>query len=91
MSIQAIGLKNAYEHPCSACGKPGGFHGGHHTLDEIAALDYSVLEDVLGKETLQLRPRCAMLSLETLKSAIRRYQREKLMREHGIEPLSERR
>jgi nitrogen fixation protein NifU and related proteins len=61
---------------------------GHKKLDEITDLDYSVLQDVLGKETMQVRPRCATLSLGTLKAAIRKYQRQKLMREHGIDPAA---
>ena len=60
--------------------------GGHKGLEEILDLDYGVLQDVLGKETMQVRPRCATLSLDTLKAAIRKYQREKLMREHGLDP-----
>src|SRR5262249_60136454 len=64
--------------------------GGHRTLDEVAEMNYRVLQDVLGKETMQLRPRCAMLSLETLKAAVRKYRREPLVRERGIKPLSDR-
>ncbi len=60
--------------------------GGHKRLQEIIDLDYNVLQDVLGKETMQIRPRCATLALGTLKAAIRKYEREQLMREHGIEP-----
>jgi nitrogen fixation NifU-like protein len=60
--------------------------GGHKSLDEVTNLDYNLMQDVLGKETMQLRPRCATLALGTLKAAIRKYEREKLMREHGIEP-----
>jgi NifU-like protein involved in Fe-S cluster formation len=33
-----------------------------------------------------VRPRCATLSLDTLKAAIRKYQREKLMRDNGLDP-----
>jgi nitrogen fixation NifU-like protein len=54
-----------------------------HVLDDIHA---EQMEDLLGKETMQVRPRCATLSLDTLKAAIRKYQREKLMREHGLNP-----
>jgi nitrogen fixation NifU-like protein len=57
-----------------------------HSLEEILELDYNVLQDVLGKETMQIRPRCATLSLGTLKAAIRKYERNKLMRENGIDP-----
>jgi nitrogen fixation NifU-like protein len=60
--------------------------GGHPSLEQITELDYNVLQDVLGKETMQLRPRCATLALGTLKQAIRKFEREQLMREHGIDP-----
>jgi nitrogen fixation NifU-like protein len=63
-------------------------NGGHKRLDDIIDMDYSSLQDVLGKETMQIRPRCATLSLGTLKAAIRKYQREKLMRENGIDPAT---
>jgi len=62
--------------------------GQPRTLDEVQEMDYNVLQDVLGKETMQLRPRCATLSLGTLKAAIRKYQRNKLLREHGIDPAT---
>jgi nitrogen fixation NifU-like protein len=62
--------------------------GGHKSLDAIAEMDYEVLQEILGKETVQLRPRCATLSLGTLKAAIRKYEREKLMRENGIDPAT---
>jgi nitrogen fixation protein NifU and related proteins len=61
--------------------------GGHktlaHVLDEMHAEE---MEELLGKETMQVRPRCATLSLDTLKAAIRKYQREKLMRDNGLDP-----
>ena len=60
---------------------------GHVTLDEISEMDYNALQDVLGKETMQVRPRCATLGLSTLKAAIRKYKRDRLLRQHGIEPL----
>jgi nitrogen fixation NifU-like protein len=49
-------------------------------------MDYEDMVDVLGRETVSSRPRCATLALGTLKAAIRRYQREKLRREHGLPP-----
>ncbi len=62
--------------------------GGHKGLEEIQELDYAVLQDVLGKETVQVRPRCAMLALGTLKAAIKKYERNKMLREHGIDPAT---
>ena len=55
-------------------------------LAAITEMDFSGLQEILGKETVQLRPRCAMLSLSALKAAVSKYRREKIMREHGIEP-----
>lgn len=60
--------------------------GGHKGLQEIQEMDYGVLQDVLGKETLRIRPRCATLALGTLKTAVRKYERNKMLRENGIDP-----
>lgn len=62
--------------------------GKQFSLDDIREMDFSGMQDVLGEETVKLRPRCAMLSLEALKAAVRKYQRERLMREHGIDPAT---
>jgi nitrogen fixation NifU-like protein len=47
------------------------------TLDEVEALDHHVLEEELGREVVTTRPRCATLSLDTLKMTVKRY-REKM-------------
>ncbi len=60
--------------------------GGHKGLQEIQDMDYAILQDVLGKETVQIRPRCATLALGTLKTAVRKYERNKMLRENGIDP-----
>jgi len=62
--------------------------GGHPSLETVTELDYERLQEIVGKETMQVRPRCATLALGTLKQAIRKYEREKLMREHGIDPAT---
>jgi nitrogen fixation NifU-like protein len=63
--------------------------GGHKTLDEVLEhFNAEQMEDLLGKETMQVRPRCAMLALDTLKAAIRKYQRQQLIREHGLDPAA---
>ena len=54
-------------------------------LDEILAMDFEDMVDVLGRETVSSRPRCATLALGTLKAAVKRYQRNKLRAEHGLE------
>jgi nitrogen fixation NifU-like protein len=56
------------------------------TLEQILEMDYEDMVDALGRETVSSRPRCATLALGTLKAAIRRHQREKLRREHGLPP-----
>jgi nitrogen fixation NifU-like protein len=49
------------------------------TLDEVLAIDHSTLMDALGREIVQQRTRCATLSLDTLRAAIRKYEREQMM------------
>jgi nitrogen fixation NifU-like protein len=46
------------------------------TMDEVLALDYDGFVEGLGREVIGSRTRNATLGLSTLKSAIRRYQRE---------------
>jgi nitrogen fixation NifU-like protein len=47
-------------------------------------MDYEDMVDVLGRETVSSRPRCATLALGTLKAAVKRHQRNKLRAEHGL-------
>ena len=54
-------------------------------LDEILAMDFEDMVDVLGRETVSSRPRCATLALGTLKAAVTRYRRNQLRAEHGLE------
>ena len=61
-------------------------NGDRPTLEHVLEMDYEDMVDALGRETVSSRPRCATLALGTLKAAIRRYQREKLRREHGLAP-----
>ncbi len=46
------------------------------TLDDIAAMDPAALMDLLGREVVASRPRCATLALGTLKTAIARYRKQ---------------
>lgn len=46
------------------------------SIDEIEAMSYEELMDVLGREVVSVRPRCATLGLSVLKSAVRDYARE---------------
>lgn len=43
------------------------------TLDEIEALSHDEIVDLLGREVVMSRPRCATLALGTLKGAIKQY------------------
>jgi len=51
------------------------------TLDEALAIDHEALMDNLGKEIVQQRTRCATLSLDTLRAAIRKREREQMLKE----------
>ena len=48
------------------------------TMDEILALDYEVFVDRVGREAVGSRTRNATLGLSTLKSAVRKYQKDRL-------------
>jgi len=52
--------------------------GEGHTMDEILALDYDAFVDRVGREAVGSRTRNATLGLSTLKSAVRKYQKDKL-------------
>lgn len=43
------------------------------TLDEVEEMSYEELIDVLGREVVSVRPRCATLGLSILKNAARDY------------------
>lgn len=49
------------------------------TLDEALAIDHAQLMDGLGKEIVQQRTRCATLSLDTFRAAVRKREREQLI------------
>lgn len=50
------------------------------TLDEILQIDHNTLMDALGREIVEQRTRCATLSLDTLRAAIRKREREMMMK-----------
>ena len=60
-------------------------NGDKSALEQILEMDFEDMVDVLGRETVSSRPRCATLALGTLKAAVKRYQRNKLRAEHGLE------
>ena len=50
------------------------------TLDEVLTIDHETLMENLGKEIAEQRTRCATLSLDTLRAAIRKREREQMLR-----------
>src|SRR5215210_5697655 len=48
------------------------------TMDEVLALDYEAFVDRVGREAVGSRTRNATLGLSTLKSAVRKYQKDSL-------------
>lgn len=61
-------------------------HDERWTLDDVLEHDYTTMIEILGKEAVQMRPKCATLALGTLKAAVRKYQRDQLRREHELDP-----
>lgn len=59
---------------------------GQPSLDEIVDMDYMVMQDELGREAMAMRPRCATLALGTVKAAVKKIQRDRMLRAAGIEP-----
>jgi nitrogen fixation protein NifU and related proteins len=56
------------------------------TMDEILALDYETFVDRVGREAVGSRTRNATLGLSTLKSAVRKYQKDSLYVGSAAEP-----
>jgi len=50
-------------------------------LAEIDTLDFNDMIDILGREVVSTRPRCATLALGTLKAAITKYRTDKVRAE----------
>ncbi len=48
------------------------------TLDELSRMDHNDLIEALGREIVTQRTRCATLSLDTLRAAIRKREREQM-------------
>lgn len=56
------------------------------SLDDIVEMDYKVVEEELGHEAMAMRPRCATLALGTMKAAVKKIQRDRMLRAAGVEP-----
>jgi nitrogen fixation protein NifU and related proteins len=46
------------------------------TLSDVEEMEYDIITDTFGREVMATRPRCAMLALGTIKSAVRKYRDE---------------
>lgn len=53
------------------------------TFDEILALSYEEMIDILGRDVVGSRPRCATLALGTLKAAVKRVEMDRKLRAAG--------
>ena len=62
-------------------------HDEDWSMDDILEHDYTTMIDILGKEAVQMRPKCATLALGTLKAAVRKYQRDQLRASIGTESM----
>ncbi len=51
------------------------------TIEEALQIDYNELMDGLGREIVQQRTRCATVSLDTLRAAIRKRERERTLKD----------
>ena len=56
------------------------------SLDEIADMDYMVMQEELGREAMAMRPRCATLALGTVKAAVKKIRRDRMLRDAGLNP-----
>jgi nitrogen fixation NifU-like protein len=60
-------------------------HDEQWSLDDILNLDYSDMIDLLGREVVRTRTRCATLALGTMKAAAEEYRRQERRRAAGID------
>lgn len=56
------------------------------TFAEILAFDYEEMIDLLGRDVVGSRPRCATLALGTLKAAVKRLEMDRKLRAAGRSP-----
>jgi nitrogen fixation NifU-like protein len=55
----------------------------HPTFDDVMGLTYEAMMDLLGRDLVSSRPRCATLALGTLKAAVRRVSMDRQLRAAG--------
>ena len=56
------------------------------TLQEVEATPLDSVLDLLGHEIVSTRLRCATLGITTVKEAARRFRREEMLRQAGVNP-----
>ncbi len=54
------------------------------TVREIEDLDFEFISEMIGDELVKTRPRCATLSLDTLKAALREYRNQQIRKDSEI-------
>jgi nitrogen fixation NifU-like protein len=59
-------------------------HDEEWSMADILDHDYTTMIEILGKEAVQMRPKCATLALGTLKAAVRKRQRDQLRASLGV-------
>jgi nitrogen fixation protein NifU and related proteins len=55
----------------------------HPSFDEVMAFTYEAMMDLLGRDIVSSRPRCATLALGTLKAAVRRLAMDRQLKAAG--------
>ncbi len=55
-------------------------------LQQVDAMDYTAMMDILGREVAATRPRCATLALGTLKAAVKKYRSDRVREENNLPP-----
>ena len=53
------------------------------TFEQVLAMDYEEMIDLLGRDIVGSRPRCATLALGTLKAAVKRIEMDRKLRAAG--------
>jgi nitrogen fixation NifU-like protein len=56
------------------------------TLQEVEEMPLDAILDLLGHELVATRLRCATLGITTAKEAVRRFRREEMLRQAGVDP-----
>ncbi len=55
----------------------------HPTFEAVMAMSYEEMMEILGRDLVSSRPRCATLALGTLKAAVRRVEMDRRLRAAG--------